>query len=266
MSFNDNVLKDIGTARIVIDDYDDKNLYFDIDLGVFSYKNDSSAKTASISNGAACSVKSFRVTVYHGSSNKGYTTQESSQILHHVNSGTQTVTLKLEVVFSLWYNGVKQSSTITATDEDSEKVTISEPEEPDEPEVEKLSKFYWINSSTNISSGDHFSNRITGTKWNKLVKLLDSLLDTYNYKWATQDEKGNTLYSSIDSCYVDEDGGDLVTAKLFNSVRYNIGSHFGTEIPTTMPIEKGKTIYPEHFNGLQIGINKWINNYNNNYT
>ena len=137
----------------------------------------------------------------------------------------------------------------------------TDPEEPEPDPEEELDKFYWINRYTDITSGDDFSDIVTADKWNELVKLLSTLLDKTNEEWYTEDNEGNILYSSISKCRVDE--GDTVTVKIYNSIRFNIGSRYGTGINlTTMPIAKGKTIYPQHFNGLQDAINNWVDDYN----
>lgn len=83
--------------------------------------------------------------------------------------------------------------------------------------------------------------------WNDMVDKVDEILDAMGYSWSSYYcSKSNTKMSSSDK---------ELTAERFNSLRYNIGSHYGTGI---QEVDTGDIVYGDYFITLADKINDWI--------
>lgn len=133
----------------------------------------------------------------------------------------------------------------------------TEDEETEVPSEDPIDNWYW---STSISKGVAVS-KVSYKEWNSLISKIDELLDTGHYgSWLTKSSEGATLSMSASKMTSSD---KKLTADRFNSVRYNIGAHRGTGISK---VSSGDIVYADYFDSLETAINKWINEYNNDYT
>lgn len=86
--------------------------------------------------------------------------------------------------------------------------------------------------------------------WNDMVDKVKEILDATGNTWDTYyDTMANTKMTSSDK---------TLTAKRFNSLRYNIGSHYSTGIEE---VEKGNVVYGWYFQRLVGRMNLWIDKF-----
>lgn len=129
--------------------------------------------------------------------------------------------------------------------------------DPDEPTEKRISRWYW---DTDIHAGLPVSE-VRFTEWNSLIDKIKELLDTGHYdSWLTKSSEGAIL--SMKDSRIDSSNKTLTAAK-FNSVRFNISSRFATGISK---VSKGDPVLAEYFDTLERSINKWIDEYNYDYT
>lgn len=127
--------------------------------------------------------------------------------------------------------------------------------ETDEPSVEPWS---WTSSNGSASASQTKSaysavrnngslSNFSYLVWNDLVdkvyEVLDATGDSWNSKYATY---AATRMSSSDKA---------LTAKRFNSLRYNIGLRYSTSINE---VSRGDTVYGWYFITLADCLNEWI--------
>lgn len=251
---NDEVTSKVGPGARFGDVYQGtgdstkKYIYFDIDLYSDTYEDESDIP----SSGVAYVVSEFTITVEHSNGDSWSTSTNSNRILHHVDEGeSKKVTISYEIYFDAYLNGEFYLSNNNAfTDEESITIDMSVAEDP-------IDNWYW---DTNIYKGREVSD-VSYTEWNSLINKIDELLDTGHYgKWLTDSSQGATLSMSASKM---SSSDKTLTAARFNSVRYNIGAHRGTGVSR---VYSGDIVYASYFDGLETGINNWIDDYNDDYT
>lgn len=99
------------------------------------------------------------------------------------------------------------------------------------------------NAITNKGTTDGFSYLVWNDMVDKVYEILDAIGGSWNSKYASYSA---TKMSSTDKS---------LTAKRFNSLRYNIGLHYSTEIDE---VYRGDTVYGRYFTMLSNCINSWI--------
>lgn len=91
--------------------------------------------------------------------------------------------------------------------------------------------------------------------WNDMCDKVQEVLDVTGATWVTKDNNtGETLLSLDDTKMTSSD--KTLTAKRYNSLRLNVGSHYSTGID---PVSTGdKVIGQTHFINLMSKVNEWI--------
>lgn len=100
------------------------------------------------------------------------------------------------------------------------------------------------NAVSNKGSTGAFSYLVWNDMVDKVYEILDATGDSWNTKYASY---AATKMSSSDKA---------ITAKRFNSLRYNIGLRYSTGISD---VYRGGTVYGWYFTTLAYCINQWIN-------
>ena len=137
----------------------------------------------------------------------------------------------------------------------SSTVELDTVAETDEPSVEYWS---WTSSNGSASSSqtraayNAVSNRgalsnFSYLVWNDLVDKVMEVLDATGGSW-------NSKYASYSATKMTSSDKRL-TAKRFNSLRYNIGTHYSTGIND---VYKGDIVYGSYFITLVDCLNNWI--------
>lgn len=99
----------------------------------------------------------------------------------------------------------------------------------------------------NASAAGGSCSDFSYTVWNDMCNKVKDILDYTGESWNTNfDTFANTKMSSSDK---------TLTAKRFNSLRYNIGLRSSTGIST---VSKGDIVYGQYFRTLADSINSWI--------
>lgn len=96
---------------------------------------------------------------------------------------------------------------------------------------------------TNNGSLSKFSYLV----WNDLVDKVKEVLDANGYSWRTNYATYSETKMSSSS--------KVLTAKRFNSLRYNIGYHYSTGISE---VSRGDIVYGWYFTTLANCLNNWI--------
>lgn len=85
--------------------------------------------------------------------------------------------------------------------------------------------------------------------WNDMCEKVKEVLDAFGYSWYS-----NSSYSTFAKTKMTSSDREM-TAKRFNSLRFNIGSHYSTGITDR---SQGDIIYGSYFTTLMTCVNKWI--------
>lgn len=83
--------------------------------------------------------------------------------------------------------------------------------------------------------------------WNDMVDKVKEIIDANGVSWRTN-------YATYTQTRMNA-GDKILTAKRFNSLRFNIGYHVSTGI---QEVSRGDTVYGWYFKTLADCINKWI--------
>lgn len=127
--------------------------------------------------------------------------------------------------------------------------------ETDESAVEPWS---WTSSNGSASSSQTRAaysavrnqgslNNFSYLVWNDMVDKVKEVLDATGNSW-------NSKYASYSATRMSASDKAL-TAKRFNSLQYNIGTHYSTGI---YDVSKGDTVYGDYFITLADCLNGWI--------
>ena len=91
--------------------------------------------------------------------------------------------------------------------------------------------------------------------WNDMCDKVQEVLDVLEEAWVTKDNNtGETLLSLDDTKMTSSD--KTLTAKRYNSLRLNVGSHYSTGINPVSTNDK--VIGQTHFINLMSKVNEWI--------
>lgn len=99
---------------------------------------------------------------------------------------------------------------------------------------------------TAIKNEGHFGD-FSYRVWNDMCKKVNDILYATGEQWDSR----YATYASTKMSSSDK----ILTAQRFNSLRYNIGSHYGTGITE---VKQGDTVKGEYFITLANSINGWI--------
>lgn len=102
-------------------------------------------------------------------------------------------------------------------------------------------------SAYNAVTGNGDVNDFSYLVWNDMVDKVYEILDVSGSSWDSE-------YASYSSTKMSTSNKKL-TALRFNSLRYNIGSHYSTGISE---VSRGDPVYGWYFTRLTNRINKWI--------
>lgn len=184
-----------------------------------------------------------------------YATQSSTYTYTGLKADTE---YDLEAYIYYTSNGSLKYSPVSARISTSSSGSSGGSGGSDGPSTEnQIDNWYW---DTNIYAGRAVSD-VSYREWNSLIDKIDELLDTGHYgSWLIKSSEGATL--SMSASKMNSQDKEL-TAERFNSVRYNIGAHRGTGVSR---VYKDDIVYASYFDGLETGINNWIDDYNNDYT
>lgn len=130
------------------------------------------------------------------------------------------------------------------------------------PKSQSINKWSWETSNgeasmletasaytavTNNGKNTDFSYLV----WNDLVNKVKEILDTLGYEWS------NTYASYADTQMTSDD--KRLTASRFNSLRFNIGSHYSTGITEK---SQGDKVLGNYLILISESINNWIDSFN----
>lgn len=138
-------------------------------------------------------------------------------------------------------------------------IWFSETARTDDPEIQ-VDPWSWTSSNGSASSAqtqraydalfDHgYLSDFSYLVWNDLCDKVQEVLDATGDSWDSE-------YASYNATRMSSNNRQL-TARRFNSLRFNIGSHESTGI---QEVSKGDTVYGWYFTTLANSLNRWINN------
>lgn len=105
----------------------------------------------------------------------------------------------------------------------------------------------WHSNELNALQNNGSTLAITYTRWNELVDKINAVCLAANESWLND-------YTTLSGAKASGSGTPL-TALMFNSARYNIGSRVSTGIAE---VSTGDIIYGWYFITLQDKLNQWI--------
>ena len=130
--------------------------------------------------------------------------------------------------------------------------TVTVPTQPVTPDVD-----YWdwdANSSRRAAydaiTGQGLLSEFHYTVWNDMCDKCMEILDAIGDSW-------DDYYCSFSNTKMSSSNKEM-TAKRFNSLRYNIGIHYSTGLTDTQHIYTGATIYGWYFTRLTDCMDNWI--------
>lgn len=126
-----------------------------------------------------------------------------------------------------------------------------------------IAKWSWLKSNGTASDNltqtayDAISNKLSILNfnylvWNDMVDKVSEILKEKNLSWSSK-------YATLAATIMSEDD-KVLTAARFNSLRFNIGSHYSTGINEVQP---GDDVFGSYFIILGEKINAWIDSINN---
>lgn len=110
--------------------------------------------------------------------------------------------------------------------------------------TQRIEKFYWNSTEESAFSNNGKTIALTYTRWNELCDKVKKVIDHKGDSW-------DNYHANLASTKATA-SGEAITAKQFNSLRYNIDSKCTGVAGTGIENKKGKTIYSTR-DGTQIG-------------
>ena len=107
--------------------------------------------------------------------------------------------------------------------------------------------WYWNTAELNAFNGKGNFSVLTASRWNDFCDRINATCIAAGSSWLTN-------YTTLSGTKASGSGVPL-TAAMFNSVRFNIGSRVSTGIPE---VYTGGTVYGWYFVTLQDKLNQWI--------
>ena len=108
------------------------------------------------------------------------------------------------------------------------------------------SAWSWTSAETTAFNNHGAFDELTAARWNAFVDKINEVCVAAGSSWLTN-------YSTVAGAK-GSSGGDM-TANMFNSAKYNIGSRASTGIPN---VSTGGTVYGSYFITLATKLNEWI--------
>ena len=113
--------------------------------------------------------------------------------------------------------------------------------------ISSIDPWYWNTAELNAFNGHGNFSVLTAYRWNQFCDKINATCIAAGSSWLTN-------YTTLSGAKASGSGVPL-TATMFNSVRFNIGSRVSTGIPE---VYTGGTIYGWYFVTLQDKLNQWI--------
>ena len=110
-----------------------------------------------------------------------------------------------------------------------------------------IDPWYWNSSELNAFNNNGNFSALTAARWNAFCDEINKVCVAAGSSWLNN-------YTTLSGAKASSSGVPL-TATMFNSVRFNIGSRVSTGIPE---VYTGGTIYGWYFVTLQDKLNQWI--------
>lgn len=169
------------------------------------------------------------------------------------NNFSLTATVKAGQQYYIWLKNLEVTSYGTVT------LSVSDIEEEEQPAV---AKWDWNKSNGSASDSEtkdaywaaefkgattDFSHKVWNDMCRKVKEIREAIGEVWNEYYATYAE---TLMTAPGA-----DGYYELTAKMYNSLRYNVGSLYGTGISE---VKAGYDVKGSHFTVLVARMNDWI--------